>query len=104
MGNVHANWTHCVESVGHSNGNLTMVAANGDELYLEYEDTTTELSFPILIAGGTGRFSGATGGGTVHYMVEQVLIPGCEVTPTNPCFDLSTPWGWQATITGTISY
>ena len=53
-------------------GRLVMVAANGDELYWSYEGTAStpdedgdsSLTGTFVITGGTGRFSGATGGGT----------------------------------------
>jgi len=48
---------------------ITLVAADGDELYLEHDagewdpDTATSTA-DFVITGGTGRFEGATGGGT----------------------------------------
>ena len=53
-------------------GRLVMVAANGDELSWSYEGTAStpdedgdsSLTGTFVITGGTGRFSGATGGGT----------------------------------------
>ncbi len=55
-------------------GQLVMVAANGDELYWSYEGTgslpdengESLLTGTFVITGGTGRFSDATGGGTFH--------------------------------------
>lgn len=54
-------------------GTLTLTAANGDELFIDYTATTplpdaTGAIHPagtFTIVGGTGRFAGATGGGTL---------------------------------------
>lgn len=55
-------------------GNLTLTAANGDELFISYHATTpypdpaTGAFNPagtFTITGGTGRFANATGGGTL---------------------------------------
>ena len=50
------------------------MAANGDELYvLNYGWTTgpEELEADFLIVGGTGRFDGATGSGTVTATTDE---------------------------------
>jgi hypothetical protein len=55
------------------NGTLTLTAANGDELFVQYHATTpfpdaTGAIHPVgtfTITGGTGRFANATGGGTL---------------------------------------
>ena len=54
-------------------GTLTLTAANGDELFVQYEATTpppdsTGAIHPqgtFTIVGGTGRFVNASGGGTL---------------------------------------
>lgn len=54
-----------------SNGSTTLIAANGDEVYYTWEGTLDWWEDPatfegtFTITGGTGRFSGATGGGIV---------------------------------------
>jgi hypothetical protein len=66
-----------------SDGNMTLVAANGDEVWLTYSGTAP---FPVIgvpsaiiavtdfvICGGTGRFSNASGGGV---MTGYVKFPG----------------------------
>ena len=48
-----------------ASGDVTFVAANGDELWMEFDgvlDLTTGLGTgTFVIVGGTGRFAGATG-------------------------------------------
>lgn len=76
------------------NGQLTIVAANGDELRATYHGTLVPSPLPpfstingsYTITGGTGRFSGATGGGT---------LGGTE--------NLLTGQG-RLTLSGTLSY
>jgi hypothetical protein len=54
-------------------GDLTLTAANGDQLFVHYDATTplpdaTGAIHPqgtFTIVGGTGRFANATGGGTL---------------------------------------
>lgn len=55
-------------------GNLTLTAANGDELFITYHATTPypdpatgafDPTGTFTITGGTGRFANATGGGTL---------------------------------------
>ena len=104
MGPVQIQISHCPQIVGHANGHATYVADNGDELWFEYEHTTTEPSFPMSIVGGTGRFAGATGVATQVFTVEQEFIPGCVNPEPANCFDLTVPWNWTGTVTGTISY
>ena len=81
-------------------GEMTLVAANGDEVYIEYAgfapgpDPDTGIIYVELeyeIVGGDGRFEGAHGGGemTVH-----VVFEGFED------FEWPATWSW----TGTIGY
>ena len=57
-----------------ANGKLTATAANGDELRAEYSGTLSPTATPPIFAvagsyritGGTGRFSGASGSGTLQ--------------------------------------
>jgi hypothetical protein len=61
-------------------GQLVMVAANGDELHWSYggggplpdANGETHITGTFVIAGGTGRFSGASGGGTVEGVASVV--------------------------------
>ena len=106
MGQVHMNWAHCPLDIGFVNGHAEIFAANGDALYLEFENIEGGNTFEALVAGGTGRFDGATGTVEVTFAVEPAFVPGCEIDPTDPfpCLDFFTPWGWSGTINGTISY
>ena len=115
MGRVEANWEHCAGPPGGgliTNGELTMIAANGDELVLVYgvdEPTPpqTPNSFEMDIDHGTGRFADAEGTLTVTFVVEQQFLPmpPCEPTQQNfGCLDFGTPWPWSGTIEGMISY
>jgi hypothetical protein len=57
-------------------GTITLTAANGDELDLVHRGTfslamtpdglTSAFDMTWVVAGGTGRFAGATGSGTTH--------------------------------------
>jgi hypothetical protein len=83
-------------------GELTLIAANGDEVFLEYSGTSpvpdpdipigtvffAELDF--LIVGGSGRFQDAEGEGT---MTVRVVFGGFEsfVWP-------GISWTWDGTI------
>ena len=57
-----------------ANGTLTAIAANGDELRAEYSGTLSPTATPPIyaiagsyrITAGTGRFSGASGSGTLQ--------------------------------------
>jgi hypothetical protein len=61
-------------------GQLVMVAANGDELHWSYggggplpdASGTTPIAGTFVITGGTGRFAGASGGGTVEGLASVV--------------------------------
>ena len=92
LGKVQASFWHCPTDFGHDNGHLTLTAANGDQVLIEYvDDGTTGDSFPIEVVDGTGRFTDATGSMILSYWLE-------------PEEGFDVPWGWGATIEGTISY
>jgi len=98
LGKTQASFLHCPTDIGHDNGHLTLMAANGDEVYTEYvDDGTTGDSFPMYVVGGTGRFAGATGVLTLYYRLDPAIGPDGEL-------DFFAPWGWWATIDGVISY
>jgi hypothetical protein len=77
LGAIEMRSWHCTPpGADITGGTMTFVAANGDEVHLEYEGTaaldpsTAKIGdvFPVFvdfeIVGGTGRFDDATGGGT----------------------------------------
>jgi hypothetical protein len=61
-------------------GQMVVVAANGDELHWTYEGTgslpdaagTTLINGRFVITGGTGRFTDATGTGSIEGSVDSV--------------------------------
>lgn len=68
------------ESLPYDNGFGTLVAANGDELYIEisgavlpsgHPDFDLEFHDSFQFTGGTGRFAGATGQGMTDSFVDQ---------------------------------
>lgn len=70
LGLTSALGTHCIDpaTLAFTRGQLTLVAANGDELYGTYEGVTTFVEPPIagwadviVFAAGTGRFASASG-------------------------------------------
>jgi hypothetical protein len=98
LGKTQASFTHCPTDSGYVNGHLTLTAANGDQVFIEYvDDGTTGDSFPLNVVNGTGRFKDAGGSMILSYWVEPIIGPNGEP-------DFSSPWGWGATVEGTISY
>ena len=78
LGAVTGSGTDCITptsayTYAFSNGKLTLIAANGDELRADYAGALTPSATPPIfvvagtyrITGGTGRFSGASGTGAV---------------------------------------
>jgi hypothetical protein len=72
LGSLTTVQSHCVEppSLAFTNGEFTLTAANGDQLFGTYEGEFLPLEPPVFtldgrftFTGGTGRFDGATGGG-----------------------------------------
>jgi len=110
MGHVEADWAHCpISADGFIFGGATVSAANGDELFFEYENLDGDNPFEMSVDGGSGRFAGATGWVFAAYEVTPVFLPPDACTPgeipENPnCFDLVTPWPWSASMHGMISY
>ena len=80
-------------------GTMTLVSASGDAVYIEYAGsapfpvpgvtTVIVVDFDFVIVGGTGRFVGATGGGT---MTAHVVFEGFG----DPVWAAS--WTWNGTI------
>lgn len=108
MGRIETVWSHCPADPSNTDdGRLTLVAANGDAVYGEYDydPASPDNFFPITVVGGTGRFAFASGALVVTYEVTPEFIAGCIPEPDPfPCFDFSEPWQWSATMTGRISY
>ena len=76
------------ESLPYENGVGTLVAANGDELFItiagavlpsDHPDFDFEFSDPFQIVGGTGRFDGAAGGGVTNSLVDFQSQPSRTV-------------------------
>ena len=68
------------ESIPYDNGFGTLVAANGDELYIEISGAVLPSSHPdfdfefrdrFQFTGGTGRFAGASGAGMTDSFVDM---------------------------------
>ena len=89
MGAVTVTATDCITPNPHSfgfafsNGKLTLMAANGDEIRANYSGTFVPLRHSIpftlytisgtfTVTGGTGSFSNATGSGDLHG-IENIL-------------------------------
>jgi hypothetical protein len=79
LGRVTAEHSQCIDPTGvlqdpltFTDGRMTVTAANGDKLFLAFAGTLIptdvagffDVNNPFQIVGGTGRFEGATGGGT----------------------------------------
>lgn len=90
--------SHCPVDFSIANGDLTLVAANGDQLVGTYVgDVTAEEDFSVFYAtltitftGGTGRFDDADGSAVMY----AVVINGGD----------APEWDWSATWWGTLAY
>jgi hypothetical protein len=103
MGEVGFHAVHCPLIVDGAivDGSLTIVAANGDELYGTYSGSTEPIpatvgevflaTIDIAFEGGTGRFAGASGTAT---LTAAITFEGFG----------ELAWPWAATWTGLISY
>jgi hypothetical protein len=98
LGRSHLIMTHCPVGFSIEDGDLTLVAADGDELVGTYVgDVTAEEDFSVFYAtltitftGGTGRFDDAQGTAVMY----AVVINGGE----------SPEWDWSATWWGMLAY
>ena len=97
LGKTTMTGSHCASEAGA--GSLTLVAANRDEIYVDYtaveacdypSATTGTCDYDGTVTGGTGRFEDATGEQLVH--VDFMDISGFPV------------WPGVFTFTGTIGY
>jgi hypothetical protein len=91
FGLVSAQSSHC--AITHLGGQWVTTAANGDQLFAEY--TVPRIPFRVYITGGTGRFAGATG--WFDWDVHFQPVWGPDGMPISP-------WAWEGTLTGVISY
>jgi hypothetical protein len=99
LGLVAAHFSHCPtgENPGNpiTNGHLTLIAANGDQLFGTYADEDSLPPFLIQITGGTGRFKNAEGLFNLNW----------EITPpSDRPAGFFRPFPWWASIEGKISY
>jgi hypothetical protein len=73
-------------------GQATLVAANGDELHMTYTGSCNPAAPPVggtttciadeVVTGGTGRFAGATGASQVTAVVTNPGVPPFPITWT----------------------
>lgn len=93
--------SHCPTETGMDNGDLTLIAANGDRLIGTYVgDVTPSEDFSVFYAtltitfdGGTGRFDDAHGT-AVMKAIASVPAGGFE----------APEWPWSATWSGWLTY
>lgn len=106
LGRVHILFSHYPYNPARL-GRMTITAANGDELWGEYQYPGLGEDSPISITGGTGRFTDAQG--TVvqnsEFIPQFKPVPPCDpVTDPFECMNPAVPWPAWGTMTGTISY
>lgn len=105
LGRVSMSSRHCTPPANAiTGGEMTLVAANGDELRMTYAGTCSAPPFPPVggvitctthdvVVGGTGRFADATG--EAHF---TALVTNAGLGPPPP--DWPATWIWD----GTLSY
>ena len=101
LGRTHMTAVHCTPSGDtFGPGTMTMVSASGDKVFVEYTGsapfpgpgtTVIVVHIDFHIVGGTGRFTGATGGGE---MTAYITFEGF----TNPVWPAR--WVWNGQIIG----
>jgi hypothetical protein len=90
MGRVTADMSHCIiddpAAVEFIDGRLTLTAASGDQVFATYSGVNVPaagglnlLEGTFTITGGTGRFAGATGGGTLTGTADPATGTGSGV-------------------------
>ena len=98
MGRSTMTSSHCTPAaVEIEGGEMTLTAANGDQVFIDYagtapppnEDGIIVVDVEFVIRGGDGRFDGATGGGD---MIGFIVFEGFG----DPEWPAS--WVWQGTI------
>ena len=78
LGRFNITMPHVVSfATGEGTGTFTLTAANGDELsgtFTGHEEEGPQFSFleQLIVTGGTGRFTGATGSFTLHRVLDPV--------------------------------
>jgi hypothetical protein len=104
-GRVELTWNHCTRvsatrEITFRDGTMTAVTANTDEVTFSYGigalsvvDDATLIDSPFIVTGGTGRFDGASGGGTMHGEA-----PGAKPV------DLLGGTPFATTLTGAVTY
>ena len=100
LGKVQAVFSHCpgpLEGGEYKYGELTLWAANQDEVWATYEDADGLPPFVLHFAGGTGRFKGAEGTANLDWVVQPMFDESGNM-------DFFVPWPWWATIEGVLSY
>lgn len=85
----------------YTNGQMVITAANGDQIFFEYEDPDPstpvfDIPAPIDIVGGTGRFADASG--TLNHI--ELVLEGEWEAPGVPI----EPWYFWNAYEGAISY
>ncbi len=101
LGRVEALFSHCPAPPGTTlpttNGRMTLVLDNRDEIWATYEDSDGQPPFEGRIQGGTGRFKSAEGTTSVDWKIQPALDPN-----GNPIWTAPIPW-W-ANVKGSIRY
>ncbi len=104
LGKVHVHGSHCPPAGTvpyYTNGQMVITAANGDQIFFEYEDPDPstpvfDIPAPIDIVGGTGRFADASG--TLNHI--ELVLEGEWEAPGVPI----EPWYFWNAYEGAISY
>ena len=103
MGPIRGAWSHCPEEGG--TGYMTLTGFAGVKLFGEYDyaDVEDDLELDVTITGGTKWLRNASG--TVHVVVEltPVFVPGCDPEVEECDVDFTVPWGYKATMSGSIT-
>ena len=104
LGTVSSMWTHCVVgAIGFVDGQGTITTADGNTVSFAYDNPEGAFTFTATVVAGTGRFAGATGSAEITFSVVPQLLPGCEPSAENPCYNPTVPWPWAGTIVVTIT-